>query len=220
MNSYQLKLIKMQLESGIIEEKESAKEKIQRYEEYRNLLLEKSKLEEDETVRRYLEILSMIDRKGRYCYGLDDSKIEKLRSREVTEKTVLSSSLCSYLKSIKVNDQETNGIYVFEGSYSTPFGELHKTDCHPEFNVYWNLELPKPHRYYHVEDGYELDEVEKVVHTISVPEFERTHRVFKFKDGFDFDKLQVELIGDMLETSQEEAVKRFVKKYESKRIGK
>lgn len=219
MNSYQLKLIKMQLESGIIEEKESAKEQIQRYEEYRNLLLEKSKLEEDETVRRYLEILSMIDRNERYCYGLDDSKIEKLRSREVTKKTVLSSSLGSYLKSIKISDRDTNGIYIYEGGYSYPFHELHRSN-NPAFNVYWNLELPKPHRTYHVDDGEELDRIEKTVQMVLVPEFERTHTVFKFKDGFDFDKLQAELIGDMLETSQEEAVKRFVKKYESKRIGK
>lgn len=216
----QLKLIKLQLENGIVEEKESIKAQIERYEAYKKLLLEKSKLEEDETVRRYLEILSMIDRDERYCYGLDDSKIEKLRSREVTKETVFTSSLSLYLKLINMREQDTNGIYVFEGSYSTPFGELHKTDCHPEFNVYWNLELPKPHRYYHVDDGEELDSIEKVVQMVLVPEFERTHTVFKFKDGFDFDKLQVELIRDMLETSQEEAVKRFVKKYESKRIGK
>ena len=219
MNSYQLKLIKMQLESGIIEEKESIKAQIERYEGYKSLLLRKSKLEGDEKVREYLEILSRIEKSKYTCYGLDEAKILELSSRKVDRETVLSSSLGSYLKSIKISDQDTNGIYVFEGGYSYPFHELHRSN-NPAFNVYWNLELPKPHRYYHVADGEELDEVEKVVHTISVPEFERTHTVFKFKDGFDFDKLQTELIADMLETSQEEAVKRFVKKYESKRIGK
>lgn len=213
----QLKLIKLQLESGIVEEKENIKTEIERYEAYKKLLLEKSKLEEDETVRRYLKLLNRIEESKCACSGLDDSKIEKLRSKEVTKETVFTSSLNLYLKLINIRAQDTNGIYVFEGSYSKPFGELYKSDFNPTFNVYWNLELPKPHRTYHVSDGEELDSIEKVVQMISVPEFERTHTVFKFKDGFDFDKLQVELIGDMLETSQEEAVKRFVKKYENYR---
>ena len=210
MNSYALKRLKWELEGRLKEEEELKKRKLENYKEYKKLLLEKSKLEQTKSVQRYLELIKRLN-----GYDIDEEKIISMKD----EKYDLDYAIRYLLSLESVKEEDTSGIYVFEGSYSKLNYRIDRDTYHPSFNVYWNLELPRPHREYHYDDGETIAETEKVVNIINVPRFENKNIVFDFGKKFDFYGLQQELVGDMLKVGEKEAIKKFTKKYENRRRG-
>lgn len=134
------------------------------------------------------------------------------RDMYLTKKTEREIILSTYKKyAVYINKEDTNGIYVYIGSYRPSDFTIEEIEDGAPFEVLVDYNDPRAtdRRYYNLEGIW--------CESVSVEdsdEFEKNHTVI-FVD--DFDDLQNEFIVDAVKESQEQAVSKVLKKYDGKR---
>jgi len=122
-----------------------------------------------------------------------------------TEKGIIISTYDKY--AVYINEEDTNGIYVYIGSYRPSDFTYEEIEDGAPFEVLVDYDDPRAtdRRYYNLEGVW--------CETISVSEsdeFEKTHTVI-FVD--DFYEVQNEFIMTAVKENQEKAVSKVLKKY-------
>ena len=126
-----------------------------------------------------------------------------------TEKGIILSTYDKY--AVNINEEDTNGIYVYIGSYRPSDFTYEEIEDGAPFEVLTDYDDPRAtdSRYYNLEGIWC-----KTIKIDECDEFERTHTVI-FVD--DFYELQNEFIMTAVKESQEQAVSKILKKYNGKR---
>ena len=122
-----------------------------------------------------------------------------------TEKSIIMSTYDKHVACIEEN--ETNGIYVYVGSYMPSNYSYEEIEDGAPFEIEVDYNDPRAmdRRYFNLEGVWG-----KTINISDCEEFERTHTVI-FVD--DFYELQTEFIMTAVKENQEEAVKKVLKKY-------
>ena len=126
-----------------------------------------------------------------------------------TERGIILSTYKKY--AVYINKEDTNGIYVYIGSYRPSDFTIEEIEDGAPFEILVDYNDPRAtdRRYYNLEGIW--------CESVSVEEsdeFEKTHTVI-FVD--DFDNLQSEFIMTAVKESQKQAVSKVLKKYSRNR---
>ena len=186
-------------EEILIKLREDLKKEKERNREYNEIIKRIKELKRNEYVKEYLKLIEEV--------------YDNLKQIKITDKEIIRSIFESrYLNKIK--DNETNGIYVYLGTFKCgdndiihyfPDTQVERNDVNADYREYWNLE----------------QKYSKLIPISKSDNFENTHTIINLNNEFHtkrynenkYYEIREEFIDIAVKTNQKNAVKRILKKY-------